>query len=124
MTDLIQRLRATRRFGPDDFEMLREAADQLESNAALIALLRASLRKVEDERDALKHDIERHIANHAADLNTARTRDFPDPVLWAIKSCAAINVDDWAERQDVEPSPETCDAMFVREIFRLVEIQV
>lgn len=56
MTDLIQRLRATRRFGPDDFEMLREAADQLEANAALIALLRASLRKVEDEVEGLRRE--------------------------------------------------------------------
>lgn len=31
-------------------------SDQLEANAALIALLRASLRKVEDEVEALKHD--------------------------------------------------------------------
>lgn len=37
MNDLIQRLRGIRRFGPDDFEMLREVADTLEVANARIA---------------------------------------------------------------------------------------
>ena len=46
MDDLIRRLRATRRFGPDDFEMLREAADQLEAANARIAELEQELRNI------------------------------------------------------------------------------
>lgn len=46
MDDLIQRLRGIRRFGPDDFEMLREAADTLEVANARIAALEQELRNI------------------------------------------------------------------------------
>lgn len=59
MSDLIKRLRSAVGDGDAIYLANRctEAADQLEANSAHIALLRASLRKSEDEVEALKHDI-------------------------------------------------------------------
>lgn len=50
--------------------------------------------------------------------------DYPDQVLGAIKARAAEITDDWAERQMMDPSKAECDGKFVRELVRLLLIQV
>lgn len=61
MDELIQRLQSLFKNGFQPSQAIaQEAADQLEANAALIALLRASLRKVGDEVEGLRKDAERY----------------------------------------------------------------
>lgn len=62
MSDLIKRLRnyAAKQDKEVWMHCMREAAETLEANAALIALLRASLRKAEDEVEGLRKDAERY----------------------------------------------------------------
>jgi hypothetical protein len=61
--DLIKRLRDTVE-EEAGHGVRNEAADLIEQQVARLTAL-------ESERDALKHDIERHIANHSADLTAA-----------------------------------------------------
>ena len=80
VSDLIKRLRHTDTpvARPHELDSLTdEAAEALEANAALIALLRASLRKVEDEAEGLRRDSEilRTLIyrTHACDLKFTKT---------------------------------------------------
>lgn len=107
MSDLIQRLRTTRRFGPDDFEMLCEAADALEAQHALVALLRASLRQSEEEVEGLRRDAWQPIE---AAPKTGRTLllGYPNALgkwrtvrgEWISQACID---EQWEEPDDAEP---------------------
>jgi hypothetical protein len=76
----------------------------------------------------LDYDADKHSGyTHPAAAQPARAEvleDFPDEVLAAIDQRAAEITDDWAERQPIEPSKMTCDARFIREVLRLVRIQL
>lgn len=84
---------------------IAELEAQVVAKTELATLYAASLRNVEGKVEALK-------------------RDFPDEVLAAIDQRAAVITDEWAESQPTEPSKMTCDAHFVREVLRLVRIQI
>lgn len=88
MSDLIKRLseRAPNAETGDDSCLMELACEALEANAALIALLRASLRKVEDEVEGLRKDAQ-------------NWRDFAEHQTWC--ATCAESVDSCSEGRDL-----------------------
>lgn len=82
MSDLIKRLseRAPNAETGDDSCLMELACEALEANAALIALLRASLRKVEDEVEGLRRDAERY--RWLRDPQVSWGVMFAEPIRW------------------------------------------
>lgn len=96
-----------RRFNSVHYARIQAIADELDAHDATTIVLKGLLQSTEQENQRLRHDLERSMTNHVADLNsrTAEPLSVGASVTYAPRHASQLPRDGWTvDRLPPEPT--------------------